>query len=205
MNAHQRWRERYVAFYTAYYQELLAELVFARWERIDLLIGLLVAATASGSTLAGLALWNTAPGKWLWTTLSVTAAVAAIFKAAARVGEHLKKQSENRRDFALLRYNLQFILYRMTSDDDSDALESDFLSLNGKLNELKSKSDPDIAATVSLRNRAQKSLDAELAKLGITQTGLQEHQGDAKHENPTVATSTPASNPGSSTKADPQA
>src|SRR5580698_3750073 len=147
MNPPNRWNARYIAFYTAYYQELLAELVIARWEGIDLFISLLVAITASGSTISGLTLWNLQPWKWVWITLSVTASVAAIFKTVARVGEHLKRQAEYRRDFSLLRSKLQFILYKMTSDGDSQALESEFVALNGKLEELKSKLDPDIAAT----------------------------------------------------------
>lgn len=177
MAHNQRWNARYVAFYDAYYQELLAALVIERWQRIDLFISLLVAITASGSAISGAAWWSLTPWKWAWTTLAAIASLGAIFHTTARVGLHLQRQAECRRDFSLLRSKLQLILFRMTSDGDSEALESEFVDLNGKLAESTAKLEPDIAATLSLREQAQDNLEVVLKKLGVTQTGFTEIEG----------------------------
>ena len=124
------------AFYDAYYQELLAGAVIARWQKIDLFINLLVALTTSGSTFSGLVWWNTPSGKPIWGILAAIASIAAIFHGVARVGTHLQQQGEARRDFSLLRGNLQYVLHKMTTTGDDAELESKFEGLRSKLVEL---------------------------------------------------------------------
>jgi hypothetical protein len=60
-------------FYEAYFQELASGVLVGRWQRIDLTTSILVASTATGSTVTGWALW-TMPG---WKTLWVIAAGVA--------------------------------------------------------------------------------------------------------------------------------
>jgi hypothetical protein len=173
-----RWSVRYQIFYEAYYQELLASSVIQRWQKIDLIISLLVAITASGSAISGLAWWSTPTGKPLWTLLAATASLGAIFHSTVRVANHLKQQGEARRDFSLLRGSLQNVLYKMTSDGDSDQLEIEFQSLRSKFVELTAKLEPDIAATSFLRNKAQNDLQGILGTLGVTsQTGYNDVEG----------------------------
>jgi hypothetical protein len=172
MTANQRWPARYAAFYVAYYQELLTGSVIERWQKIDLGISLLVALTASGSAISGLAWWSTASGKPIWALLAATASLGAIFHSTARVPNHLKEQGEARRVFSFLRGKLQFILFKMTSDGDGDELESEYEELQGKLVELMSKLDPDLAATLRLRNKTQDELKRLLHQLGVTKQGI---------------------------------
>jgi hypothetical protein len=168
MATNPRWAARYKAFYDAYYQELLAAAVIERWQKIDLVISLLVALTASGSAISGLAWWNTGWGKPAWAVIATTASLGAIFHSTARVANHLQQQGEARRDFSLLRGQLQNILYKMTSDGDSDELENEFQPLQVRLVELTAKLDPDIAATSFLRNKTQSELQRLLRDLGIS-------------------------------------
>jgi hypothetical protein len=165
---------RYKAFYDAYYQELLAAGVIKRWQKIDLSISLLVALTVSGSAFSGLAWWSTDWGKPIWGILATVASIAAIVHSVARVATHLQQQGEARRDFSLLRGNLQYVLYQMqNTEDDAELkkLEIKFESLNTKLVELTAKLEPDIAATLSLREKTQKDLEILLRQLGIIPDG----------------------------------
>lgn len=166
-----RWPIRYKAFYDAYYQELLASSVIERWQKIDLIINLLVAVTASGSALTGLALWNTSWGKPLWASVAAIASLGAIFHTTAGVSKHLEQQSKARHDFSLLRAKLQTILYRMTSDGDSAELEINFEELNSSLGELTAELQPDLASTRYLREKAQTDLKSVLERLGVPQSG----------------------------------
>jgi hypothetical protein len=132
----------------------------------------LVALTTSGSTISGLVYWNTASGKAMWTALATTASLGAIFHSTARVGNLLQQQGERRREFSLLRGKLQFILFKMTADGDSEHLEREFEELNGKLVELTAKLEPDMAATLFLREKAQADVKAALRSLGVTNEAL---------------------------------
>lgn len=162
-----RWPVRYKTFYDAYYQEILAAAVIERWQRIDLMTNLLVALTASGSAFSGLALWNTPAGKPLWGVFATTATLASIFHGVARVAVHLQQQGEARRDFSLLRGNLQNVLYKMTAEGDSAELENAFEALRSKFVDLTSKLEPDLASTPLLRRKVQADLDQLLQSLGI--------------------------------------
>jgi hypothetical protein len=120
-------------------------------------ISLLVAITVSGSAFSGLAWWNTPSGKPYWGVLATTASLAAIFHSVARVPTHLQQQAEARRDFSLLRGNLQNVLYKMTTHVDDAELESKFEALRTKLVELTAKLEPDLAATLSLRKKHKRT------------------------------------------------
>ena len=178
MAQNQRWTDRYTAFYDAYYHETLAAFVVGRLQKIDLLINLLVAVTALASAISGAVWWNQAQWKWVWISLAATAALGAIFHAIARVGLHLQRQGEFRRDFSLIRSNLQIVLFKMTSDGDSEELESEFVEIRNKLAKYISKLGPNIAATPYLREKARRDLDNSLKKLGITQQGMDEDGGN---------------------------
>jgi plasmid stabilization system protein ParE len=104
--------------------------------------------------------------------LATTASLGAIFHSTARVGSHLQQQGERRREFSHLRGKLQFILFKMTSDGDSEALQTEFEELLAKLVDLTSELEPDIAATLSLREAAQADLKAILTSLGVTTKGI---------------------------------
>jgi hypothetical protein len=163
----ERWNARYDAFYEAYYEEILAGEVIDRWQKLDLAINLLVALTASGSTFSGLALWNTPGGKPIWGLLASVASLGSIFHSIARVATDLQQQGEARRDFSLIRGNLQNVLYKMRTAGDSDQLETQFEALRAKFVELSAKLEPDIAATLFLRKKAQSELNGLLQRLGI--------------------------------------
>jgi hypothetical protein len=70
----------------------------------------------------------------------------------------------------------------MTSDGDSNELESEFLALRGKLVDHTAKLEPDIAATLFLREKAQADLQVLLEKLGVTKRGIMESKETNEHE-----------------------
>lgn len=53
-------------FYKAMYYEILFDEISKRWQAFDFITRLLVALTASGSAIAGWALWNNDDFKYIW-------------------------------------------------------------------------------------------------------------------------------------------
>jgi hypothetical protein len=100
------WSLSFDTYYKAYYQELASQALAARWERIDVLTALLVAATASGSTLAGWALWSDVGWKVVWAGIAAVATITSILHGSLRVPSRLKEQEELRREFSGLRVDL---------------------------------------------------------------------------------------------------
>ncbi len=61
-----------------------------RLQAISFWMELVIAATASGSGLAALAIVHTAPGQWLWQSLALTAAVVAIIRPIYAPGKKIE-------------------------------------------------------------------------------------------------------------------
>src|SRR6266478_8374838 len=69
-------QECWKAYYSAYYSQLLADLVAGRWQKLDQVSKLLIALFTTGSAIAGWSLWtNTGPGKVIWL---IGAGIAAV-------------------------------------------------------------------------------------------------------------------------------
>ena len=165
------WSLSFDTYYKAYYQELASQALAARWERIDVLTALLVAATASGSTLAGWALWSDVGWKVVWAGIAAVATITSILHGSLRVPSRLKEQEELRREFSGLRVDLdtfrQFL--RIPETEAPDHVKENYERLRQRLGSLWGRARPDIAYTGRLRDAVQKQLDEVLKEQGAIQ------------------------------------
>jgi len=85
------------AYYSAYYSQLLADLVAGRWQKVDQVSKLLIALFTTGSAIAGWSLWtNAGPGKVIWLIGAGIAAVLSIVQTSLGVSDRLKTMLESR-------------------------------------------------------------------------------------------------------------
>ena len=101
------WNPSWETLYEAYFHELAAQSVVTRWQKIDIAVAILVAATASGSVIAGWSLWSAPSWKTLWLAIAGIAAVVSTAHGAMAVPRRIKDQEEIRRNFSGLRVSLQ--------------------------------------------------------------------------------------------------
>src|SRR5438132_829669 len=86
------WNPSYELLSKVLIQELASEALTARWEKLDLVASFLVAATATGSAVAGWALWSTDGGKIVWGLIAGVASVASIVHGILKVPGRIKDQ-----------------------------------------------------------------------------------------------------------------
>ena len=73
-------------FYISYFQELASQLLSKKWEKIEIGISLIVAITASGSAISGLAFWNKPGFKAIWSVIAIFSMLASIvYKSSSRL------------------------------------------------------------------------------------------------------------------------
>ncbi len=109
------WASAWTTQWKAYYQVCEGELLIARWKMIHLAISLLIAVTASGSAVAGFALWNRPGWSYLWALLVLLASLAAIVSSTIGVPDRLREQEQSHREFTKVYVGLEGLLmdYRM--------------------------------------------------------------------------------------------
>lgn len=114
------WQAVFEVYYDSYFQELLAERSVSRWHAFDEIAKVVIALTASGSAVAGWALWTKSGFHIAWTLLAGTGAVLAIVSAALGVPTRVKEWTETRRVFACLRNDLEAMRHSMQVDPHFD-------------------------------------------------------------------------------------
>lgn len=153
------WDPSWETLYEAYFQELSAESVVTRWQKIDLTVAILVAITASGSAIAGWSLWSEPGWKTLWVMIAGGTALISAVHGAAAIPTRIKEQEEIRRKFSGLRTGLQTFRQELKLGIDGDTARKEFLELRRKLEESVANSRKDIALTHNLQIRVQDRLD----------------------------------------------
>jgi hypothetical protein len=78
-------------------------------ERQNFVIELVIAATASGSAIAGFTFWASGLGRAVWQGLSVAAAVLAIVKPLLKLPEKIRQLEETISGFRTLEHDLRKI------------------------------------------------------------------------------------------------
>lgn len=161
------WKPTFETFYSAYYQELASEALIGRWQRADIFVAFIVAATASGSAIAGWTLWNTVQGKLIWASVAGIASVASIAHTVMSVPGRMKEQEEIRRAFCELRVDLETFLQRLRIGDEIETIRAAFEKLRERLGHNMGKTRPDIALTLRLRRKIQHQLNETLKERGL--------------------------------------
>ena len=168
------WNAAYDTYYSTYYEEKVCDVLLDRWQWLDEVTKILVALTATGSAVAGWALWQDPNFKWIWTSIASTGAVLAIVHTALDVAGRLKGHGDNRRLFASLRIDLETFRYRMQANNQFPVEEftNELVELRERYGQAIDRGRNDIMLTDSLRQSVQDELDERIAdKIDKSQGG----------------------------------
>lgn len=147
------WEPSFDTLYDTYFQELASAAMTMRWQRIDLGISIIVAVTASGSTVAGWTLWNIPIFKIIWGSIAGFTSVIAIIHGGLGVTKRVKEQEELRRIFSELRVDLQTFRQQLNINFDVNVANNQYTELRRRYAQCLSRTSPDIAFTKGLRRR----------------------------------------------------
>lgn len=171
-NEHQKaiaafWKPSYETLYDVYFQEAISAALADRWLRIDTITNILVAATASGSAIAGWALWNQPGGRPIWVAVAGLVSVLSIIHGGLQVPTRLKEQEEFRRHFSRLRIELETFRQKLRLGFGTiESINNSYMELRNKYADLINRAPSDIANTYRLRVKIQKEIN-ELLKEAI--------------------------------------
>lgn len=158
------WATTFDTYYDAYYQELLAGALVQKWQRFDVLTKVLVALTASGSAVAGWALWSQPGLKTAWTTLAGVAAVLSILESTLSVAERVKQNLDSEHRFGGLRSALETLRYEMRINAEFPVQDftDKLIALRKQLSDYGQLEVHDLLTTTRLRNSVQDELNVLL-------------------------------------------
>ena len=159
------WKAAFDTYYDSLFEELTADCLIARWARIDAVIRVLVAITASGSAVSGWALWNQPGYKVGWVVFSGLAALLSIVHTVLDIPGRIKAHGEDKRRFASLRTDLETFRYRMRVEQDQfDVAEFtlQFLEYRKRYSENVQSACEDIARTSRFEAKRQVEVDQRL-------------------------------------------
>ena len=153
------WKPSYETLYDAYYQELASEALIGRWQFIHILIAFLVAATSSGSAIAGWALWSERGWKTIWAIIAAIASLASIAHGVVGVPSRVREQEEVRQLFCRLRIDVETFRHLLRIGITMSEAQSKYDELRNRYSECVGRTRPDIAFTIRLRKRVQDRLN----------------------------------------------
>jgi hypothetical protein len=163
-----RFREAILdTYYDSYYQELMCDFLGSRWASIDVAASFVVAITASGSALTGLAYWSTPDGKPYWAAIAVASSLIALAHGVLHVGHKVKIWGDLRRTFIELRVKLETLIQDLAIERSPEQQKRQFHELRELYSRLASEAPSDLIATAGARKKVQDSLDRLLMKRGM--------------------------------------
>lgn len=161
------WEKIFDVYYDSYWVEILSEKLINIWQKVDDTNKVLVAVTASGTVVSGWALWENPTFKYFWIVLAGVAAVLSIFHASLGVANRIKDWTEIKRQFALLRIDLEIQRAKMeiNYDFNENDFESIFESSMKKYAEQYANLRNDILKTKRIQVKAQNELNKKIANI----------------------------------------
>jgi len=158
------WNKVYETYYESYYYEIVADKLVDRWQFTDAVTKVIVAITASGSTVSGWALWQDADFKIMWAGMAGVAALLSVIHASLGVTGKIKDWEDFKRSFVTLRVRLETNRHQMEINPNFHIEEftSEYTNIRTQFGELLSRQKNDILRTRKLRLRAQDEVDAKL-------------------------------------------
>jgi hypothetical protein len=146
-------------------QELVSEQLSNFWGRFNALSTILVAATATGSAIAGWTLFNTTVGRVIWGVLSGVAALASLLDSTLAVPRRVKEQSDQRSMFLELRIKLEEFCNALGRTDTTKA-QHQFESLSREYKAAMKRAKGDIIWTKKWNRKTQLRLNAIMVEKG---------------------------------------
>lgn len=159
------WEQSFEVYYDAYFEEILSQVLVHRWSIVDMAVKVLVMLTASGSAVAGWALWHEVEYRTIWAILSGSAAVLAIVHAALSVPSLLQEHVRSNKEFFLLRNEIEIFRngLNLNPDFDLESATNKLEALKRKYGELSALIPNDFLATNRVSHNAQDALDEKIA------------------------------------------
>ncbi len=161
------WQVSFETYYDAYFQEMVADRLINRWQRLDEATRLLVALTASGSAVSGWALWTEPHFRVAWVILAGVAAVLSIGHSTLGVPARLKDLGELKRRFGALRTDLETFRYAMRVEPGFKVTEfsETFTDLRRRYSDSLQLLKNDLLETRGFDNTVQDDLNKQVADL----------------------------------------
>jgi hypothetical protein len=155
------WKNIWPIYYDSYFNERLAEALVQRWKRFDTAANALVSLTASGSAVAGWALWGTASGKAVWAMIAGFAALVSVLHSSMRATTRLKEQEQVRQNFCALRLDADNFRTGLALGV-SDETQKKFEQLTRRFATYRKDGSSDISETRRFRIKIQRQLNRTL-------------------------------------------
>ena len=145
---------------------MMADSLMSKWSGVDEVTRILVMATATGSAVAGWALWSQPGFKAPWAVISGIAALLSIIHSTLNIPGKLKAHAAEKRIFAALRIDLETFRIRMKIDPDGFDMRQftdEFLKYRQHFSECVQQTSSDIIRLAWLENRIQSKVDERLS------------------------------------------
>lgn len=158
------WEVVFEQFYDASFMEMLASRMISFWKWVDDAAKIAIALTTSGSTVAGLAIWNLPQFHWLWVAISACCALLAIVHSSFSVSDRLRAWEGLRVRSTKLRNDFECLLNRMKMNAgfDINQLDKDYQALKKELIEIQLLEPADQFANRSRQLAAQADLNEQI-------------------------------------------
>jgi hypothetical protein len=135
----------------------------ASLKTLNFWIEVVLAATATGSALAGLAFWSTEFGKPVWQGLLVISAIIALVKPPLKLTDRIQLLQEWAADFKGVEYELKKIEIGIRQQGDfTSALKNRFFTTMDRYAELARKAEAESRIDNRLKRRCQDEVAREL-------------------------------------------
>ncbi len=166
------WQATFETYYECYHHEIVADGLIDRWQRVDDVTKVLASMFASGTVVAGWALWNTPRMRAVWVLLAGFTTVLSIAHGALGVATRVRDWVETKRRFGTCRLELETLMYRMQVDSEFDVPEftREFVERREQYAQGIHGLKNDTLLTDRLRNKAQDALNDRIRAKIMDQT-----------------------------------
>ncbi|HFQ5373700.1 TPA: hypothetical protein ACGUM3_001531 [Vibrio vulnificus] len=160
------WNTLWSNYYDSYYYSILFSELTIRAQWFDFISKLLVAVTASGSAIAGWALWEEPSFKIYWVIIAGTASFISIVHTTLNISEKLKGYVKLSNEMAEIRMQYESLQEEVTiyPEFDVDEMHVKSKAVKNKYIAVLRGYAPDFLSSKKLQNRSQDILND---KLGI--------------------------------------
>lgn len=160
----QLWQAVWDGYYDACYQEIICDNIIQRWHVADEVAKVIIALTASGSAIAGWALWQHDGYRSAWAVFAGFGAVLAIVHSALAVSAKVTLWSDLKRDFVDINLEFDILKKKMEINPQFDvtSFTSEFIELKRRYSMATQKMPNDLLKTRKLEFAAQDELNEAL-------------------------------------------
>jgi hypothetical protein len=161
------WQYTYELYYDCYFEELLMYYLSGRWIKVDIVARILMAVTASGSTISGWTLWQQPNFKTAWAIIAGFTALLAITYMTLNVTEKVKLHTQSYKDFFGLRQKLQQFRNDLGIDPNFqiEEMNSQLKTFGDIYSSICSQSAYDILNTKKLKKTTQVEINHKLSDI----------------------------------------